>query len=356
MPCIDFTWIWLSGKFAESSAPVQVYDHSMFSAARMVLVGPPDCVLGHFDNPPTILFFTYPLGLMPYSIAFAVWLLATLVLYLAAVYAIIPRPVALIAALSPYPVVFNVLCGHNGFLSAGLVGLSLVCLERRPWMSGIFLGLLTYKPQLGMLFPFALVALRNWRALLSAAGASIVFSLAAAIAFSYDTWPSFFSALIYRASSLSETPELAFTDALVSVFSSLQTAGVNAGVAWIVQLIITAVIVAIVCILWARPIPYSLKAAALAAGAVIATPHAHGYDVCVLSIAAAFLVKDGLCRGFLPYERTGTLVCWLGLFLLTGPGPAIICIILLVLVMRRAALHGEAAAPPPPDSIVGIHA
>ena len=160
-PCIDFTWIWLSGKFALFALLSQVYDHSAFSAARVTLVGPPDCILGHFDNPPTILFFTYLLGLMPYSIAFTAWMVATLFVYLASIYLIIPRPVALIASLTPFPVVFNVLCGHNGFLSAGLVGLSLVFAETRPWIAGIFLGLLTYKPQLGLLFPFALLASRN---------------------------------------------------------------------------------------------------------------------------------------------------------------------------------------------------
>jgi len=38
-------------------------------------------------------------------------------------------------------------------------------MEGRPWVSGIFLGLLTYKPQLGVLFPLALLASRSWRAL-----------------------------------------------------------------------------------------------------------------------------------------------------------------------------------------------
>jgi Glycosyltransferase family 87 len=343
--CRDFTWIWLSSKFAQSGTPVQVYDHSAFSAARALLVGAPNCVLGHFDNPPTILFFTYPLGSMPYSIAFAAWMAATLLVYLAAVHTIVPRPVAVVAALAPFPVFINALLGHNGFLTAGLIGLALAFIERRPLLSGIFVGLLTYKPQFGILFPLALLVSRNWRALLSAATASLIFAIAAAIAFGYQTWPAFIDAVGDRAASLSGDQRLNFW--LVSVAGFLRLLGVSAPISWTLQSAVTAAVALAVCILWARPIPYPLKAAALAAGAVLAAPHAFGYDACILSIAVAFIVKDGLSRGFLPRERLLILLCWAGLFVLRGPVPAIICVVLLVLAVRRDLGFREPAVAAP---------
>ena len=69
----------------------------------------------HFPYPPTFLFFTFPLGMMPYSVAFPVWITVTLLLYLAAIYAIISRPTAVIAALTLYPVVWNVRLGRMHF-------------------------------------------------------------------------------------------------------------------------------------------------------------------------------------------------------------------------------------------------
>lgn len=342
--CIDFTWIWMISKFALSNALAQAYNFSVFSASRAVLAGPPNCLLEHFDYPPTLAFFTYPLGLMPFSVAFAVWMVATLLIYLAAVYAIIPRPAAVIAALTPFPVVFNVLRGHNGFLTAGLIGLSLVFMERRPWLSGFFIGLLTYKPQFGILFPPALLASRNWRVLLSAGATSVIFAAAAAVAFGYHAWPSFVAALADRASSISKAP--AEATPLVSVFGFLRSAGVSAHLSWTVQLAVTGIVAVTVCGLWARPIAHSLKAAALAIGAVLASPHAYGYDVCILTIAVAFLVKDGLANGFLRGERTAVLICWFSLILLTGPVPAIICVALLVIVVRRAFRSRFAARKP----------
>jgi alpha-1,2-mannosyltransferase len=59
-------------------------------------------------------------------------------------------PSALVAAMASAPVLKNAQLGYNGFLTAGLFGLTLVFLERRPWLSRILLGLLTYKPQFGV--------------------------------------------------------------------------------------------------------------------------------------------------------------------------------------------------------------
>lgn len=345
--CVDFTWIWLSSKFALSGALARAYDYFVFSAARDALVGPPNCILEHLDYPPTLLLFTFPLGSMPYPIAFGVWMTATLPLYLAAVYAIIPRRAAVIAAVTSYPVFVNVLLGHDGFLTAGLVGLALALIERRPWLSGIFLGLLTYKPQFGILFPFALLASRNWRVVFSATATSIMFGITATVAFGYQVWPSFIGALIERASSLSEDPALNLP--LVSVFGFLRLVDVSAHVSWIAQLAVTAIVAATISVLWARPIPYYLKAASLGIGSLLAAPHAISYDVCILSIAVAFLVADGLSRGFLRGERAVMLVCWVGLILLTGPIPAIVCVVLLVLVLRRTVLcqGADSIAVPP---------
>jgi hypothetical protein len=343
--CIDFTWIWLSGKFALSADPVRVYAHPVFAAARAALVGPPNCYIGSFDYPPTLLFFVFPLGLLPYSIAFAVWVAATLLFYLAAIYAIIPRSAAVVAALAPFPVYFNVFLGHTGFLTAGLLGFALVSVETRPWLSGIFLGLLSYKPQFGILFPFVLLVSRDWTVLRSAVITTIAAAAAAAIVFGLQTWPAFVASLADRATSVSADRLMAAP--LVSLFGFLSSIGAAPLTAWAAQLAVSAIVVARVCYLWAQPIPYPLKAAALAIGSILAAPHVIGYDACILSIGVAFLVKDGLARGFLRGERAALFACWAGMFLLAGPIPIIVCIILLILVARRAAPVWPIAAAMP---------
>jgi len=330
---IDFCWIWMSGVFAASSDPARIYDPSVLSVAQDTFFGPGKCLFYYFDYPPTSLFLTYPLGALPYLVAFGVWIVATLLFYLTAVYMIIPRPVVYIAALAPAAVLKNVQLGHNGFLTAALFGLSLALMERRPWISGMFVGLLTYKPQFGVLFPLAVLASRNWRALCSATATSLTLGVAAAIVFGYRGWPSFIASLLGRNSSLSPDGEVELS--LQSVYGLLHWAGASVWIAWAVHLTIAAIMALMVCALWAKPIPYSLKAAIICIGAVTVSPYLLAYDLCILSMAVAFLVRDGMSRGFLPGERTGLLICFAGLFPVATPIAPIVCAVLLFLIARR---------------------
>src|SRR5260370_9306278 len=101
--CIDFGWMWLSGRFAVSGNSSKIFDYSTFSTAHISLFGHDNCpFITPFVYPPRYLVMTYFLGFMPYLIAFAVWVLATLFLYGTAVYTIIPHRAAVIAAMSPF--------------------------------------------------------------------------------------------------------------------------------------------------------------------------------------------------------------------------------------------------------------
>lgn len=339
LAALDFCFMWVSGKFAALGDPAQIFRHGALLGS-----GPPhdpsysanECsVLTVYDYPPTALFMVYPLGFMPYLVAFGVWVGATLLLYEATVWKIIPRAAAVIAALTPTPVLLNALDGHNGFVTAGLMGLSLAFVERRPWISGLFLGLLTYKPHFGVLFPLALLASRNWRVLGSAAFTSVAVGAAAAVAFGYEGWPSFLDSLLNRNTGLS-TNEVYLR--LQSLYGLLNWLGASAWLSWTMQLAAALVVTAIVCLIWSKPIPSALKAATLCIGSVIVTPYVMGYDLPILSIAAAFLVEDGLSRGFMPGERTVILVCFAALFLLltwTPPVTPLVCVVLLLLAMWR---------------------
>jgi Glycosyltransferase family 87 len=338
MRCIDFGWMWLSGKLAASGEAFRVFDYTAFSAAQLVFFGPENCPhLNRFYYPPTFLFFAYPLGWMPYLVAGAVWIAASLILYEAAVHAIIPRRAALIAAATPFFVAVDIDMPHTGFLTAALIGLSLVFMERRPWLAGVLLGLLTYKPHFGLLFPVALLASRNWRALGGAVATAVVLGLAAGTAFGYDGWVSFLDALTDRSSSLGPTAEAALR--LHSIFGLIHWAGFSVTVAWGGQLLVSAALVMATCVLWAKPMPYNLRAAFLCVGSLLVSPYALFYDLCILTIAVAFLVKDGVSRGFLPGERPAFLLGWSALFLAKIPIGAVVCSVLAFLCIRRIMIY-----------------
>ena len=336
--CIDFGWMWLSGRFAVSGNSAKIFDYSTFSAAQIALFGHDNCpFITPYVYPPTYLFMTYFLGFMPYLIAFAAWVLATLFLYGTAVYAIVARRAAVIAAMSPFFVAVNADFGHNGYITAALVGFSLAFLERRCWLSGIFVGLLTYKPHIGVLFPLALLASRNWRALASAAVTTAILGIGAAFAFGSQGWPTFLHTLLDRQSTLS--PDFAVPLALHSVFGLLRWAETSGPVSWGGHFIVAAIVALTVWVVWAKPIPFSLKAAVLCIGSAMVPPYILFYDLCILSIAVAFLVRDGMSRGFLPGERTVILICFAALFFVQVPIGPVVCAALFFLAARRIAAH-----------------
>ena len=64
--------------------------------------------------------------------------------------------------------IINFIHGQNGFFTANIVGRRPFILEKRPVLAGIFFGFLSYKPQFGILIPFALIAGKYWKTIFSA--------------------------------------------------------------------------------------------------------------------------------------------------------------------------------------------
>ena len=101
--------------------------------------------------------------------------------------------------------------------------------------------------------------------------------------------------------------------------------------------------------MWRSRVSYSLKAAALATGTLLITPYLFMYDMMVLAIPVAFLVRIGLRSGFRPYE-VPTLACVVALvltFIFTGTPLGLgATLIVATLVMRRAVSGRRAAVVP----------
>ena len=80
------------------------------------------------------------------------------------------------------------------------------------------------------------------------------------------------------------------------------------------------------------------------------------YDLCILSIPVAFLVKDGLSRGFLAGERTAILICLVAFLLWLAPmmpvGPVVYPVILFLIVRRIVAARCGLLAASPDEAVL----
>jgi hypothetical protein len=288
---------------------------------------------------------------MPYLLALFVWQAATLALYLAALRAILPRPEFWLPALAFPAVLINLAHGHNGFLSAALLGGGLVLLDRRPQVAGLLFGLLCYKPQLGVMIPVALVGGRQWRAFLFAAFTVGAICLLSWLAFGAGAWLAFRDSLDFTRSVVLEQGGTGFHK-IQSPFAAFRMWGAPIEVAYAVQAAAICTVVILLFVLWRSEIAFALKAAALLTGALIATPYILDYDLMVMAPAIAFFAAHGLKHGFHEYEKSALAFCWAApLFsrmlaeYIFVPVGLIAVLVLFGLVLLRAAVE-RAALPP----------
>jgi hypothetical protein len=244
--------------------------------------------------PPIALLLVYPLALLPYLWSLALWLVLGLGLYLSVLWRIIPRPLTLWAGLAFPPVFVTAGHGQNGLLSAGLLGSALLLLPTRPWLSGMLIGLLGYKPQLGLLIPFALAAGGHWRTMAAAALTVLGLSAATLALFGAAPWVDFLASLSFARAMLEQG--LVPYYKLQSVFATARLLGGSIGLAYALQGLVTAGAAALTVWAWRQPVDQDLKNAALMTAGLLATPFMLDYDMALLAPPAAWLVAR-ICRG-----------------------------------------------------------
>jgi len=347
----DFVNVWSAGKLVLDGHPAWAYDWGIQKQLQVAVLG--QSYEGNFawHYPPPFLFVASLLAHFPYAVAFIGWAAISFVPYLAVMRAIVGRPFGLLLA-AAFPVVFtNTLVGQNGFLTAALIGGTLYLLPARPVLAGICLGLLSYKPQYGLLFPLALIAASQWTVIVTAGLVAVAMAALSWFAFGTESWQAFFHWMpMFSQAFLTEGRAPWWK--MQSLFALVRTFGGTEQLAWIFHWIFAGSVAVVLALMWRSRVRYSVKAAALATGTLLTTPYLFMYDMMVLAIPIAFLVRMGLSSGFRAYELPA-LACAVAMiagFILTGvPLGFGATLIVAGLVLRRASLWRR---PEPAPSMV----
>ena len=305
----DFTLLWSAGRMTLSGGATEVYDWARHFAAQRAAHGGADIGFAGWHYPPPFLLVAAPLATMPYLLSLLVWQAATLGACLAVVSRVLPGRDALLASLA-FPAALVCLGhGHNGFLTAALFAGGLLVIDRRPLLGGALLGCLIYKPQFGLLIPFALVAGGHWRAIGGAVASACILSLLTLALFGPDPWLAFRDSLDLTRRVVVEDGATGWFK-IVSAFSAVRLWGGSVAGAYAVQGIVTGLVLAATAWLWRAGAALPLRAAALLAGSLLATPYVLDYDMMIIGPAIAWLAARGIRRGFLPWEKTILALAW----------------------------------------------
>jgi arabinofuranan 3-O-arabinosyltransferase len=298
----DFVNVWSAGRLVIDGHPALAYDWDIQKQVQVAVLG--QTYQGNFawHYPPPFLFVAATLAHFPYAVAYAGWAAVSFLPYLAAMRAIVGRAFGLLLA-AAFPVVFtNTLVGQNGFLTASLIGGTLVLMPRWPVLSGICLGLLSYKPQYGLLFPLVLIAAAQWRVFFAAGVTAVLLAAVSWLAFGTESWQAFVHWMpMFNQAFLVEGR--APWGKMQSIFALTRYFDGPDAFAWTLQWIMSLTVAILLAALWrSHKVPHTLKAAALAAGTLLVTPYLFLYDEMVLAVAVAFLVRIGLDEGFERHE------------------------------------------------------
>jgi hypothetical protein len=354
----DFSNVWTAGKMALEGRAADAWVWKDHFAVQQALHHRADVNFYGWHYPPPFLLIAAALAALPYVPALIVWQLATLIPFTWMMMRLVPRWETILLVLAA-PVTFICLThGHNGFLTALLLGGGLMLLDKRPFVAGLLFGCLIYKPQFALILPPLLLATRNWRAIGGAVlSAGVLIALTVAI-WGWPVWQAFLDSLPLTRHVVIEQGATGWHK-ILSPFAAIRMWGGGIAFAYAVQLAATlAVIAAVVWIAWTRK-SLELRNALVCAAVLIATPYVLDYDYVVLLPALAFLWLDGERHGFLPWDKTLMALVWaaplaarqIAQFTYVPVGLAT-AVIVAVIALRRAMLraspsrHSRAASAP----------
>jgi hypothetical protein len=281
-PRIDFLSFWAAGQLTIHGHPSLAYDykvHRAVEASVAHLAGPMP-----FPYPPPFLLAVVPFGFQPVWLAYLLWSVVTIGLYVAATRKLLPTIYAL-----AHPAAFmNAVGGQNGFLTCSVFAAGTSLLEKRPFLGGLVLGLLVCKPQLALLLPVAVIAGRHWRAIYGAALSSTALLAIAAAFFGLSSYSGFFKTAGeftgFMAASAWRWNQFA------SVFGLARYAGVPQTPALLLHGLCACAAILVTWRAWSARMPQRVPI--LASASLLMSPYLFTYDSLLLVISLAWFVRE----------------------------------------------------------------
>jgi hypothetical protein len=306
---IDFLPMWAAGREALAH-PARVYDFVRLTHVQHPLLMNFRGLRPFVYPPPTLLLFV-PFGQAPFFVANAIWTVLgafTILAVMAGKLAAPRTPALLVMLLGPASVLVMVAGQVTFFIAAAAVA-GLYCLKSRPILAGVLFGVAgAMKPQALVLLPVALLATRQWRALLASAATVILAVAASVLAFGLDAWLQWLAAVPRFEHMVMGMPGLErgmITPTALGHTLHLDPAGLDA---W--RLAFGAGAIAMVWMVFRTTQDPARRIAALLGGGLFITPYAMHYDAALLAPAAALMLTQRTRPGaWAAAVLAGALLC-----------------------------------------------
>lgn len=338
----DFIAFWSGGRAVLEGHIAEVHSRELIAQYHQQ-AAPGVAFIAPWNSPPTFLLIASALALLPYPAAAIVFLMLGGALYIAAARALLPDARALISALTLPAALYHIGSVQTGLVVAGVSGLALAWLDKRPHAAGALIGLLAIKPHLALLWPVMLALSGRWRAFAAATLSTLAFVALAGLVFSFDAYVRFLETL--GATQNLVTSQLITTPAYASLYASVIQLGATPAFAIGVHAVSAIAALIIACRIFLRGDRVT-GGAALCAATLIALPYVFFYDFTLLAVGAALLSAPRT-----RLEMTAAIAAWsAGLslplsYLLPLPYCTIAAWLVLLAASARAGSVASARAP-----------
>ena len=301
----DFLAFWGAGQVTAAADPAAAYD---LAVQERVQTATGSKGWFAFVNPPPFLFVAAPLGLLPFPVAWPLWVIATYAVWAFVSVRAFPRlwPLAL-----AYPgALIGATHAQTGLLTGALLVFAATRLERRPLIAGVAIGALIVKPHLALLMPFWLAAGERWRSFF-VAGMTVLLLLAmSALVFGSEILPAYTASWDASAELMREA-DRDFLLRMCSLYAPLRLY-VGNGFGLTVASLLALAMIAVTLRSWRRfGGDARASGAAVLAATALASPYLFNYDLAFLIVPMLWLVEQGLAKGFRDYEKLGLVLLWL---------------------------------------------
>lgn len=347
----DFSNVWTAGHMALENRAALAWSWPDHFAVQKALHGRDSVDLFGWHYPPPFLLIAAALATLPYVPALILWQAATLAPFLAMMWRLMLRRETLLLALGAPVTLICLTHGHNGFLTALLLGGGLMLLDRKSLVAGLLFGCLIYKPQFALIIPVVLLAGRNWKAIAGACVSAGLLIAATLALWGWPVWQAFADSLPLTRQIVIEQGATGWHK-IMSPFAAVRMWGGGIGAAYAVQLVATLVSAAAVAWLTWRKAAPELRNALVCAATLLSTPYVLDYDFVVLLPALAWLWAHGRANGYLPWDKSLMLFAWFAPLVSRQVGESTLVplglsvpLIVAAIAIRRA--NGQGIAIPP---------
>lgn len=304
----DFVNYWFSGRLVLTGEYIDLFSQPDYQKKLQGAFNLGVLELRSWSYPPHFLLVTTPLGLLPYLAAYGIYQLMSLALFSYSIrMAILNSEISLnrdtnliiiIFAffLSPF-VILQIAAGQNGLFFGSIMIIALAARNTNKILAGIALGLLTMKPQLGLLFPVLLLIERNFCVIFLAIISTLFLIGVSVLFFGLESWELFLTETVSYQQLVTHKWEGLFLRMMPNWFGSLRAMDIVSTQAFQIHFIIVFGVFCLTIYGFLKSEKALFSSVLLCAATFVLLPYAFTYDLGALLVFQIILLlteKDGI--------------------------------------------------------------